>query len=91
MPLLPLRGSSVSGIIILFCCLLIDGFYNLCRVSDPPRLRTGSMLILKCISTIDLVLIDQQSVEKRNLHLMDTVNVKKRWMTNYWRVRYFLK
>jgi hypothetical protein len=28
--------------------------------------------------TIDLVLIDQQIVGKRNLHLMDTVNAKKR-------------
>jgi hypothetical protein len=31
-----------------------------------------------------MVLIDQQSVEKRSLHLMDTVNVKKRWTTIYW-------
>jgi hypothetical protein len=30
---------------------------------------------------IDLVLIDQQSVGKRSLHLMDTVNAKKRWAT----------
>jgi hypothetical protein len=28
--------------------------------------------------TIDLVLIDQQSLGKRSLHLMDTVNAKKR-------------
>jgi enterochelin esterase-like enzyme len=33
--------------------------------------------------TIDL-LIDQQSVGKRSLHLMDTVNAKKRWATIYW-------
>jgi hypothetical protein len=39
--------------------------------------------------TIDLVLIDQ-SVGKRSLHLMDTVNAKKRWTTIYWRVK-FLK
>jgi hypothetical protein len=32
---------------------------------------------------IDLVLIDQQSVGKRSLHLMDTVNAKKRWTTIY--------
>jgi hypothetical protein len=31
--------------------------------------------------TIDLVLIDQQSVGEISLHLMGTVNVKKRWMT----------
>jgi hypothetical protein len=37
------------------------------------------------VNIIDLVLIDQQSVEKRNLHLMDTVNAKKRWATSYWR------
>jgi hypothetical protein len=28
-----------------------------------------------------MVLIDQQSMGKRNLHLMDTVNAKKRWTT----------
>jgi hypothetical protein len=41
--------------------------------------------------TIDLVLIDQQSVGKRSRHLMDTVNAKKRWMTIYWGVNKFLK
>jgi hypothetical protein len=41
--------------------------------------------------TIDLVLIDQQSVGKRSLHLMNTVNAKKRWTTIYWRVNKFLK
>jgi hypothetical protein len=30
------------------------------------------------VFTIDFVLIDQQSVGKINLHLMDTVNAKKR-------------
>jgi hypothetical protein len=34
-------------------------------------------------TTIDLVLIDQQSVGKRSLHLMDTVSAKKRWTTIY--------
>jgi hypothetical protein len=29
----------------------------------------------------DLVFIDQQSVRKRSLHQMDTVNAKKRWTT----------
>jgi hypothetical protein len=43
------------------------------------------------VLTIDLVLIDQQSVGKRSLRLMDTVNAKKRWMTIYWRVNKFLK
>jgi hypothetical protein len=43
------------------------------------------------VKTIDLVLIDQQSVEKRSLHLMDTVNAKKRWTTIYWHVNKFLK
>jgi hypothetical protein len=41
--------------------------------------------------TIYLVLIDQQSVGKRSLHLMDTVNAKKRWTTIYWRVNKLLK
>jgi hypothetical protein len=36
--------------------------------------------------TIDLVLIDPQSVGKRTHDLMDTVNAKKRWKTIYWRV-----
>jgi hypothetical protein len=39
----------------------------------------------------DLLLIDQQNVGKRSLHLMATVNVKKRWTTIYWRVNEFLK
>jgi hypothetical protein len=40
---------------------------------------------------IDLVLIGQQSVRKRSLHLMDTFNAKKRWTTIYWRFNKFLK
>jgi hypothetical protein len=43
------------------------------------------------IQPIDLVLTDQQSVGKRSLHLMDTVNTKKKWTTIYWRVNKFLK
>jgi hypothetical protein len=43
------------------------------------------------VSYIDLVLIDQQSMGKRSLHLMDTVNEKKRWTTIYGRVNNFLK
>jgi hypothetical protein len=42
-------------------------------------------------NTRDLVLIDQQSVGKRSLPLMDTINAKKRWTTIYWRVNKFLK
>jgi hypothetical protein len=41
--------------------------------------------------TIDLVLIDPQSVGKRTHDLMDTVNAKKRWKTICWRVNKFLK
>jgi hypothetical protein len=41
--------------------------------------------------TIDLVLIDQQSVGKRSLHLINNVNAKKRWTTIYWRVNKLLK
>jgi hypothetical protein len=37
------------------------------------------------------ILQDQQSVGKRNLDLMDTVNAKKRWTTIYYRVKKFLK
>jgi hypothetical protein len=39
--------------------------------------------------TINLVLIDPQSVGKKSLHLMGTVNVKKRWTTIKWRVNNF--
>jgi hypothetical protein len=39
------------------------------------------MKIIESRETIDLVLIDQQSVGERSLHLMDTVNAKKRWTT----------
>jgi hypothetical protein len=48
------------------------------------------MSSLKIALSIDLVLINQQSVGK-SLHLMDTVNAKKRWTTIYWRVNKFLK
>jgi hypothetical protein len=37
------------------------------------------------------LVIDRQSVGKRSLHLMATVNVKTRWTTIYWRVNEFLK
>jgi hypothetical protein len=45
----------------------------------------------KTVGTIDLILIDKQSVGKRSLNLVDTVNAKKRWTTIYWRVNKFLK
>jgi hypothetical protein len=37
------------------------------------------VLCLLLDKNIDLVLIDQQSVGKRSLHLMDTDKAKKRW------------
>jgi hypothetical protein len=43
----------------------------------------------KYVHTIDLVLIDQESAGKRSLHLVETVNAKKRWMTIYWRATIF--
>jgi hypothetical protein len=39
------------------------------------------MYLVLFVSYLDLVLIDQQSVGKRSLHLVDTVNAKKRWTT----------
>jgi hypothetical protein len=41
------------------------------------------------VGSIALILIDQQCVGKSSLHLMDTVNAEKRWMTIYWRVHSF--
>jgi hypothetical protein len=49
-----------------------------------------SLLLISDIS-IDLVLIDQQSVGKKSLHLMDTVNAKKRWTNIYGHVSKCLK
>jgi hypothetical protein len=43
------------------------------------------------LTFIDLVLINQQSVGKRSLHLMDTIKAKKGWTIIYWRVHKFLK
>jgi hypothetical protein len=43
------------------------------------------------VLAINLVLIDQQRAGKRSLHLMDTVNAKKRWTTIFWCVNKFLK
>jgi hypothetical protein len=53
---------------------------------DFTRNRGGLLVI-----TIDLVLIDPQSMGKRSLDMMGTVNGKKRWATIYWRVNKFLK
>jgi hypothetical protein len=52
--------------------------------------RFSVSVSLFSIKHIDLTLIDQQSVGKRSLHLMGTVNAK-RWTTIYWRVNKFLK
>jgi hypothetical protein len=49
------------------------------------------LLLTKTDLTIDLVLIDPQSVGKRNHDLMDTVNAKKRWKTICWRGNKYLK
>jgi hypothetical protein len=43
------------------------------------------------VTFIDLVLIDQQSVGKRSLLVMDTVNAEKRWTIIYWRINKSLK
>jgi hypothetical protein len=42
-------------------------------------------------NTIDLVLIDPQSVGKRTHNLMDTANEQKRWKTICWHVNKYLK
>jgi hypothetical protein len=60
----------------------------------PVRSQGGSLVFNKIIDfvlRINLVLIDQQSVGKRSLYLMDTVNAKKRWTTIHWRVNNLLK
>jgi hypothetical protein len=46
---------------------------------------------LMAAETIDLVLIDPQSVGMRTHDLMDTVNAKKRWKTICWRANKYLK
>jgi hypothetical protein len=61
-------------------------------IDESFRLRNDdSAYSLTIILLIDLVLIDQESVGKRSLHLMDTVIAKKRWTTIYRRVNKFLK
>jgi hypothetical protein len=45
---------------------------------------------MKSVTTIDLVLIDQQSLGKKSLHLLDTENAKKRWTTICWRVNKYV-
>jgi hypothetical protein len=59
-------------------------------------LKNGARLLArralsKTVETIDLVLIDPQSVGKRTHDLMDTVNAKKRWKTICWRANKYLK
>jgi hypothetical protein len=46
---------------------------------------------LIAVQSIDLVLIDPQSVGKRTHHLMDTFNAKKRWKAICRRVNKYLK
>jgi hypothetical protein len=53
-----------------------------------PRHQMGHDII---DITIDLVLIDPQSVGKRTHDMMDPVNAKKRWKTICWRVNKYLK
>jgi hypothetical protein len=65
-------------------------FYHGCRKRQKKRLGVMQKTLL-CDQSIELVLIYQQSVGKRSLHLMDTVNAKKRWTIIYWRVNKFLK
>jgi hypothetical protein len=55
-------------------------------------IRTASLHhALSKVVPIDLVLIDQQSVGKKSLRLMDNVGAKKIWTSIYWRVNKFLK
>jgi hypothetical protein len=60
-------------------------------VRDDVSQRFDVIDTMLIVLTIDLVLIDQQSMGKRSLHLMGTVNAKERWTTIYWRVNKFLK
>jgi hypothetical protein len=52
--------------------------------------RSSIIALIYTVNIIDLVLIDQQSVGERSIHLMDTANAQKRWTTIYWRVNKFL-
>jgi hypothetical protein len=55
------------------------GSFSLCVIHEGGLYPNSGDIIIH----IDLVLIDQQSVGKRGLHLMNTVNAKKRWTTIY--------
>jgi hypothetical protein len=50
-----------------------------------------SVTVTASVLSIDLVLIDPQSVGKRTHDLMDTVNAKKRWKTICCRANKYLK
>jgi hypothetical protein len=67
-----------------------SGRPTLFRIDSVHQMET-SPSHASMVYTIDLVLIDQQSVGKRSLHVMGNVNTKKRWTTIYWRVKKFLK
>jgi hypothetical protein len=64
---------------------------SLIRFFLVNRQQFHTSILSNWILTIDLVLIDPQSVGKRTHDLMDTVNAKKRWKTIYWRVNKYLK
>jgi hypothetical protein len=73
------KGIEIAGRTVNSRDSIARGLCNL-RISN----KYGSV-------TIDLVLIDPQSVGKRTHDLMDTVNPKKIWKTIYWRVNKCLK
>jgi hypothetical protein len=72
---------------------IYHGVYNIIIIINEnynrniPPLQSDSILphpaSYQVVLTIDIVIIDPQSVEKRSLDLMDTVNAKKRWITIY--------
>jgi hypothetical protein len=66
----------------------LEGIFEMLLLSIRGIKRDWYVCI---VVVIDLVLIDQQSVGKRSLHLMDTINAKKRWTNIYSRVNKFLK
>jgi hypothetical protein len=74
------RSQSISGVssvnpLVSFCLEEMEKEIVFCFVPDATRDEMFHM----SVRVIDSVLIDQQSVGKRSVRLMGTVNVKKRF------------
>jgi hypothetical protein len=92
--LVPLSFKRIQNQQKIIFYLVAFAVFIVLFLLDIPFLLSGAADTSgRCdgVKPIDLVLIDQRSVGKRCLDLIDTVNAEKSWTAIYWRVNKFLK